>query len=432
MRKLFNCGLLPFVLFVCVLAVNSVVAQDKGVTNQVVSFKKRELNSGFVFNMNKEQEELLTDEIKFTEDRTLFNAKFRFENKSLNLLDYKQEHFDAAFEVGPLGGYGSYIDSSYSENIEGDHNYFGIRTYGDISYVSRFYYDTKNYTLLEVSAWGRYEVYTQNSKGTTIDSLGVSSDFDTKDTKDRLRYGFTARGGWGVGRLSPMNHLMTADYLLRKYYPGRNFSDYEIAQFAQVIANVKHDRDYKVGHVDEKEMLIIAGFLKNTLMLTLPESMSVDWQFSEFDPRYQGQRFEFGPQFTYYNQEPDFVYGGYLKYENSKYQNVSWNRNISAEIEYSRYESQDWMTAEIDLGWSYYTDLKSQFDFGVKYVPGIVLDGFEDVGPLSHNFIPYLAYYTQLNSKSRISFDFAWRIADDEQFVLSGPEFSLAIYRSRY
>lgn len=93
---------------------------------------------------------------------------------------------------------------------------------------------------------------------------------------------------------------------------------------------------------------------------------------------------------------------------------------------------RDWMTAEIDLGWSYYSQLRSRFNFGVKYVPGIDLNGFKDLGTLSHNFVPYLGYFSQLSSKSRIRLDFSWRIADGEQFMVSGPEFSLGIYRSSY
>ncbi len=90
------------------------------------------------------------------------------------------------------------------------------------------------------------------------------------------------------------------------------------------------------------------------------------------------------------------------------------------------------MTGEINIGWSYYSTLKSQFDFGVKYVPAFEIEGFEDDGSLNHSIIPYLSYFTQLNSRSRIKMDFAWRFADSDKFVLSGPEFSLAIYRSRY
>lgn len=425
--------LLSFLFAVLFLvSTGSLCAQDESINNSVVSFKKRERMSGFVFDMNKEREELLSDEAKYSEERTLLNTKIRFENRFWNLLDYKQEQFNAAFEIGAFGGYGDWGDSSYVKNTFADQSMLGIRTSANIAYLNRFYYDTKNYTLIDVSAWGRYDLFKQNSEGTTIDSFGVVSDFDNNDTKDRLRYGFQAKAGWGVGRMSPMNHLMTADYLLRTYYPGRNFSDFEIAQFAQVIANIKHNRNVQLGHDNEKEMLIIADFINSTLMLELPDAMPEEWQLSEFDPRYQGQRFEFGPHFTYYNQEPDFVYGGYIKYENTKYQNVNWNRNIGANFICNRYKKHDWMMAEINLGWSYYSKLKSQFDFGIQYVPGIEINGFEDVGSVSHNVIPYITYYTQVNSKSRVKLDLAWRIADGEQFILSGPEVSLAIYRSKY
>lgn len=417
-----------FLLFIT----TTLLAQENGIDNSVVSFKKRELMSGFVFDLNKEQEELLTDETKFNEERTLLNTKFRFENRFLNLLDYKQEEFNASFEIGPFGGYGNWVDSSFVENTVADQSSFGVRTSANVSYLNRFYYDPKNYTVVDVSAWGRYDLFKQNSDGTTIDSLGVVSDFDESGTKDRLRYGFSAKAGWGIGRLSPMNHLMTAHYLMEKYYPGRIFSDYEIAQFAQVIATIKNNRDLKVKHNPEMEVASLAEFIKGKLLLELPEAMPEEWKFSEFDPRYEGQRVEFGPFFKYYNQEPDFVYGGHINFENLKYKSVKWNRNFSAKLNYNRYKKQDWMLAEIKLGWSYYSELKSQLDFGIKYVPGIEINGFEDVGSLSNNLIPYLSYFTQLNSTSRIKLDFAWRFSDGEQFVLPGPEFSLAIYRSKY
>ncbi|MCY1721673.1 hypothetical protein OU798_15060 [Prolixibacteraceae bacterium Z1-6] len=425
-------NLLNFIFFILIISGGTLKAQDNSINNSVVSFKKRELMSGFVFDVSKEREELLTDETKFDEDRTLLNAKFRFENQFWNLLDYKQEQINYAFEIGPFGGYGDWVDSSYIGNTVADHSFFGMRASANIDYSNRQYYDVKNYTLLEVGAWGRYDVYQQNSKGTSTDSMGVVTDFDNSDFENRFRYGFQAKAGWGVGRLSPMNHLMTAHYLLEKYYPGRIFSDYEIAQFAQVIANIKHNRDIKTEHVAEKEMQLVTDFIRNTLMLASPEAMAAEWMYSEFDPRMEGSRFEMGPFFKYYNQEPDFVYGGFVQYENAKYKNVSWNRNISVSLNYNRYKKQDWMLAEVNVGWSYYSKLKNQFDFGVRYVPAIEINGFEDVGSLSHNFVPYLSYFSQLNPKSRVRMDFSWRFADTDQFVLPGPEFSLAIYRSKY
>jgi hypothetical protein len=68
----------------------------------------------------------------------------------------------------------------------------------------------------------------------------------------------------------------------------------------------------------------------------------------------------------------------------------------------------------------------------LKYVPGVVVNGFENIETIKHNFIPYIEYFTQVNSKARVNFAFAWKITDSDQFMLAGPEFSLAVYRSRY
>jgi hypothetical protein len=387
---------------------------------------------GFVFDLNSEREELRTDETRYFEEGTIINGKFRAEVRNWNLLDYKQEQLDVSFEVGPMGGYGNWIDSTRIEETIADHNYYGLRTSAGIAYKNRYYYDPTNYTIVDVSAWGRFDVFKQNSDGTIISSLGNITDFDNTENRNRFRYGLQAKAGWGFGRLSPMNHLMTADYLIRKYYPGRNFSDAEIAQLAQFIASLKNRRSWqnKLNHQNELEQ--IEQFLKEKFVLSTPEDMASDWQYSEFTPRYHGQRFELGPYFKYYNREPDFVYGAYLKYDNAKFVDIKRNRNFSANMVYNRYKKQDWATAEINLGWSLFTKLKSQFDLGIKYIPGIEINGFEDVGPLSHNLVPYVGYYTQINKNSRVRFDFAWRFADGEQFLLPGPEFSLAFYRSRY
>lgn len=438
-------GLSLFLIFISSI---SGFTQNEEINSEVVSFKKRELNSGIVFDVTKEREELLSDEVLFEEDRNLFNGKYRFQNLFWNLQDYKQERLNLSLELGPFGGFGDLRDSTNIEDINADQNFYGLRGSANVDYLYRYYYDNKSYTFFDVNAWGRYDVYKQNIDGTSTDSLGVVSPVDESSTEDRLRYGINAKVGWGIGRLSPMNHLMTAHYLLEKYYPGRLFSDYEIAQFAQVIAEIKNNRDYKAGRILDKEMEELADFVSKTFILASPESMSAEWQFGEFEPRFEGNKFELGPQFKYYNQEPDFLYGGFMRYNNAKYMNVKWNRNFTAALVYERYtrqdweeiedgisnsnKSQDWAKAEIDLGWSYYSNLKSQFDFGIRYMPGVQLSSFDDFSSISHNVIPYVAYFTQLNAKSRLKLDFAWRIADGEQFILPGPEFSLSFYRSKY
>ncbi len=76
--------------------------------------------------------------------------------------------------------------------------------------------------------------------------------------------------------------------------------------------------------------------------------------------------------------------------------------------------------------------LKSQFDFGMKYIPGIAINGSENDGELNNGFIPFVGYFTQIDSKNRIDIKLAYRISEDEKLMLSGPEFSVSIYRSRY
>jgi len=428
-------------------------AQAPQINNEVVSFRKNEITKGLLIELGKEREELRTDVSRYYEENTSLVGSFNWNNKLWNLQDYMQEELMFSFDIGPFGSFGNWIDSSSIANNEADQNSYGIRTALDISYQNRYYYDPKSYTLIQVEGWGRYDVFQQNLSGTAIDSLGIETPIDESDLKGKLRFGFNAKAGWGFGRLSPMNHLMTAHYLLEKYYPGRIFSDSEIAQLAQVIAILKHDRKLDVTHLPEKEMQVISGFVNKTFLLESPELMAKDWEYGEFDPRYEGKRFELGPFFNYYNQEPDFIYGGFMQFDWHKYQNVKWNRNFSASLTYSRYKKledstsdsddseltlsmshsyRDWMLGEVNLGWSYYSDLRSRIDFGVKYVPGLEINSFEELGSLSHNFIPYFTYFTQLNTKARVRFDISYRIADGEQFVVPGPEFSLAFYRSRY
>jgi hypothetical protein len=56
----------------------------------------------------------------------------------------------------------------------------------------------------------------------------------------------------------------------------------------------------------------------------------------------------------------------------------------------------------------------------------------DEFDPVRHNFIPYIEYFTQVNAKTRVNLSFAWNLGDGEDFMMTGPNFSLAIYRSRY
>lgn len=141
-------------------------------------------------------------------------------------------------------------------------------------------------------------------------------------------------------------------------------------------------------------------------MLKELEDPYTDWQLGEFYPRFDGKRIELGPFFNYYNREPDFVYGAYVNVDYSKYINLNWNWDISVNLNYNRYKKdnwvRDWMLLEADLGRSFYPGLRTQINFGLKYIPGMVVNEFTDLEPVRHNLIPYLEYYTQANSKTRI------------------------------
>lgn len=399
-------------------------------------FVKQERITGVVFQGNQEREQLLTKSTKTGEEIFTSAAKFQLGRRYWNLLDYKQERFAFIFKTGPFTGTGDWIDSSKVAYLNADRKMFGLRNNVMINYSNRLYYDFRNYTLVEIDAWGRYDVFRQNTSGTVRDSNFNYTDYSDIDYKDRLRYGFTAKAAWGWGRQNPMNHLMISEYLLNKYYPRRVFSDDELVKLAEQIGMIKHRRDPKLPHSAEKEMEQLNEFLKSKLMLKKPGDYKAEWQMGEFRPRFDGKRVELGPYFNYYNREPDFVYGAYIDFDYANYMNYNWNSNIAVNLSYNRYKYgkwvNDWLLLEAVLGWSYYPNLKTQVNFGLKYIPGMVVNEFTDLEPVRHNFVPYFEYYTQANSKMRVDLAFAWVIADGEKFIQSGPEFSISIYRSRY
>lgn len=425
--------LVIFVLFSSVFSIKTVAGEaEKSDTSKVYFFTKKELNSGMFFSGSNEREELNTDESVNKEELFTGMAGFRFENRIWNFLSYKQEFIDLTFDVGPFFGVGNWRDSSSVFEINGDEKIAGLRAKLGIDYSNRFYYDYKNYTLVEVNAWVRNDLYFQKLVGSQIDSTQTLTDFNDDGVTNKFRYGFQAKAGWGFGKLIPMNHYMVADYIFENNYKGRLTSVSEIEKLANKITEIKQRRDPSIEYSTENELKEIAGFLRSSMLLTAPEMLANEWELGEFMPRLEGKRFEFGPFFNYYNREPDFYYGGFARYDNAKYVNVKWNRNFKATLNYNHYKHHNWASLETNLGWSYYPDLKSQFGFGLKYIPGMVVHDWNKMEKVKHNFVPYVEYYTQVNRKTRVNLAFAWKLGNGDNFMMTGPEFSLAFYRSRY
>lgn len=395
-------------------------------------FIKKEMNVGAVLSFEAEREEFRTDGSRDFEELRKGNAAFRWENRTWIYLPYRQENWNIRLEAGPYFGWGDWVDSSDVQVINAEQKLVGIVSNLQANYSGRFYIDRKNYTLVSVSAWGSYNLFRRNAEGSLIDSNQVAFAYDKIAEHSKLRYGIRAKAGWGIGRLDPMNHYMTAAWLLEKHYPGRLFSEEEVAKVAHEIGRIKSQRAARTGHSAENEWEQLAKFLNRQLLLKIPENAAHDWQLTEFRSRFNGSRFEFGPFFNYFNREPDMVYGGYLKYEKHNYCSLKRNRNLSASLSYNGYKNHDWVLLETDLGWTFYPNFKNEYGIGLKYIPGMVIDGFDNMGPVRHNFIPYLEYFSQISSKFRIETALAWRIAPNDQFMLPGPEVSVSVYRSRY
>ena len=395
-------------------------------------YEKKEITWGVLYRAHKEREELFTANSKQYEQISMGEVKFRLSSRHWNFLDFKQEELELNLDAGPLWGNGNWIDSTYNNNNVADHSIVGLRFNVALNYANRFYYSDKSYTLIQLNANARYDLFRKHSEGNSIDSNGVSTDFDVKSNQTKFRSGFTARAGWGLGRLNPVNHLMVVDYLFDNYYKGRTFSMEETNDVVHKIEEIKNGRNALAGHNNDKESAQIVELLNHQMFLTRPENFGKEWKFGEFLPRFSGSRLEFGPFFSYYNREPDFVYGGYIQYGNDKYCNYKWNRKFNVGAKYNWYKEQDLIMAEIELGWSYFIKLKSQFDFGLKYIPGVTLKSIDKPGKLNHGFIPYIGYFSQINEATRLNFACALRISENKEIMLPGPEFSISVYRSRY
>jgi len=421
-----------FTVIICFSLSVDASDSNKTDTTQTSIFRKNELNYGFVFQGFPEREEMRSD-ISFEYEELMMNSfKFRLTEKCWNYTVFKQESWGYMLEGGLFGGKGNTIDSTSQAMIEADNNVFGMlgRISGD--YINRYYYDSRNYTLVSINGRARYDYYRRNSEGTLVDSNFVSSTYTDCSDKSRFRIAFNARAGWGIGRLKNINHYVAAKRLLEIYYPKRVFSEEEAEQLKNEIARIKHSRNRKEGYSVEQELKQLSDFFTREMLLEEPSAPQYDWMLTEFSPRYDGTRFELGPFFNYFNYEPDFIYGGYIKYENNKYRNPEWNRELCINVNYNKYKNHDWVFMETILGWSYYPGLKSECSFGIKYIPAFDIRDWNDIGPVRHNIIPYFKYFTQVNPRYRIDIALAYRIAPNEQYMLPGPEFSVSVYKSRY
>jgi len=432
MKKCAAIAIFGLVVFLMLSSANNGFAQYDFKNSEIYDFQKQELNWGLHYNAKPEREASRTENWYQYEELNSNAVKFQLNNRNWNFMDYKQEQFEFNFETGPLWGNGNWIDSSSVENIEANHKIAGLRTNVSASYATRFYYNNKSYTLVQADGWARYDIYNQNSTGISTGSNNLVTDFEEKTKEDKFSFYINARAGWGIGRFKPMNHFMVADYLLKKYYGRNNFSQDEKIKFANEISTIKSQRNIKTGHKLDDEAKKMQEYLNQKMFLIPVSGLEEDWETGEFLPRFDGKRVEFGPFFTFYNKEPDFIYGAYILYNHAKYCNANWNRNFTAGINYNAYKKQDWILAELNIGWSYFMKLKSQFDFGFKYIPALVLNGSVDGVSLNNGFVPYAGYFTQIDSKNRIDIKFSYRISEDEKLMLPGPEFSVSIYRSRY
>lgn len=405
-------------------------AQLHKIQTDKLEFKRHEINWGLNYSAKNERESWKTDDAKYYEEMSSNSVNLLLENKFWDFSEDRQRQFFVSAKAGPLWGKGNWNDSSYIEEIDAEHRLNGMRAAISADYSLRYYYSNRNYTLLHVYATAQYDWYSQTSEGTVIDSNSVVSDYIDDSKGDKLKTGINARAGWGLGRLAVVNHFMAAEFLLKKYYPERDFSQDEIMLLAGEIARLKNNRDPLISHQPEIEIEQLETFLNQKMILT-PERITVkDWESGEFLPRYSGSRVEFGPFFQYFNREPDFVYGGYLTFENARYCNMKWNRNFSAAINYNAYKHNDWVLGEINLGWSYFQQMQSQWDLGLKYIPGLEIGNEKAL--FYQGVVPYFSWFTQLNSKNRIDMSLAWRITSDEKLMLPGPEISVSVYRSRY
>jgi len=402
-----------------------------GDTTVIQVFVKKEKISGFFLTGKDEREEILTDYSRSYDKVFRNTAVYSLGIRNWTYIAAKQEYLNLNAAIGPFISNGSSVDSSWWSEFDTDDSYFGVTTSAGFDYSNRYYYDEGNYTLVEAGGSAKYDIFSRNSEGVYQEHGESPSDSARGTTGARFRAGIFARAGAGLGRLTPMNHYMEAEYLLKKYYQGRLFSVAETERLASAIGLVKSSRKFRPLRKEEDETRQVAEFLRKKMLLSEPENLIEILKFGEFLPRFHGKRVEAGPFFNYYNREPDFIYGGFVSFENHTYSNFHFNRNFTATLSYNRYKKSDWFLLDTKLGWDYYINLKSRVGLGVKYAPSLVVNEFNDIGKVQHSLSPYISCSAQLSHLARLDFSFIYRFSGENEFYKEGPEFSLAFYRSK-
>jgi len=146
-------------------AAQNVAAQETTIDNEVVSFRKKELNKGFVFQLSRENSDITIDELPYSLESTAMSGLFRIENNVWNIEDYKQEAYQFSFDLGPFSGAENWEGSSDGESDDFDVHSYGVQVALNGAYLTRFYYDPRNYTVFSVSGWGQYNLYRQKQEG---------------------------------------------------------------------------------------------------------------------------------------------------------------------------------------------------------------------------------------------------------------------------
>lgn len=412
------------------------LASNQFIPDKVSSlrFYKTELNSGFSFYKNDTRESFITDLSNFTENRSNYGADYFYSLNWFGLDNKKQEISKILIGIGPVYATGN---STFSEQLiarSADNRIFGATLSGKIDFSGRYYYEGNSYALVEAAGFGKIEKLQINSKGyeANLVSSAQATRFEENFLDNRLRYGIKTKAGWGIGQPEVANHLMEAEYILNSFYKGRLFSPGEKNELADKIGRIKNSRKLQAAHNTEKEAEEVARFLNSNLLLTIPGELVETWKYGEFSPRFDGNRFEVGPFFNYFNREPDFVYGGFLGFESDKYLNFRWSRLFKAELSYNRYKTRDWLQLETVFQFDFYQNLRSKFSLGLKYIPVLEVKDTRQNTSFQNVFIPTIGYFSQLNEKTRMELALVYNITNQNDYFIQGPEFSLSIYRSRY